>query len=96
MAENTEPTTGIAIPPVEAAEPVAVAGRAQVLQTPDITSAQLVGAIPILAKLLSAFGVYTLTASQTEALTLAVGGGAALFLADAVIRVGRSVNPNKG
>lgn len=67
-----------------------------VLSTPDITRAQLVGAVPVVAKLLAAFGIYTLTADQTEALTLAVGGGAALFVADAVIRVGRSLNQQKG
>jgi len=57
---------------------------------PDITKAQLVGSVPIVAKLLTAFGVYTLTADQQEALTLALGGGAALFVADAVIRFGRA------
>lgn len=66
------------------------------LSTPDITKAQLVGAVPVIAKLLSAFGVYTLTGAQQEALTLALGGGAALFAADAVIRLGRSLNKAKG
>lgn len=57
---------------------------------PDITKAQLVGSIPVVAKLLSAFGVYTLTGAQQEALTIAAGSGVALYLADAVIRFGRS------
>ena len=72
-----------------AAQEVQVPGPS--LATPDITRAQLVGAIPVIAKLLSAFGVYTLSGSQQEALTLAVGGGAALFVADAAIRFGRSL-----
>lgn len=96
MAEGTEPTDNIQIPDAAVAEPTAPNPLPQVLQTPDVTRAQLVGAVPIVAKLLAAFGIYTLTASQTEALTLAVGGGAALFVADAAIRVGRSLNPNKG
>jgi len=63
---------------------------APALNTPDITKAQLVGSIPMIAKLLSAFGVYTLTAGQQEALTIAAGSGVALWLADAVIRHGRA------
>ncbi len=91
--EPTEPTVNIAVPPPEAAIPVE---PTQVLSTPDITKAQMVGAVPVVAKLLSAFGVYTLTGAQQEALELALGGGVALFVADAAIRVGRSLNPNKG
>lgn len=91
--EPTEPTDSIAIP--EPAQAVAVE-PAQVLSTPDITKAQLVGSVPVIAKLLSAFGVYTLTGAQQEALTLALGGGAALFVADAAIRFGRSINKQKG
>lgn len=58
---------------------------------PDITKAQLIGAVPVVAKLLSAFGVYTLSGAQQEALTLALGSGAVLFIADAIIRHGRAV-----
>lgn len=62
---------------------------------PDITKAQLVGSVPVIAKLLSAFGVYTLSGAQQEALTLALGSGAVLFLADAIIRHGRAVGLGK-
>lgn len=91
--EPTESTAAIAVPePAEATE----VAPAQVLATPDVTKAQLIGSVPVIAKLLSAFGVYTLTGAQQEALTLALGGGAALFVADAVIRFGRSINKQKG
>ena len=87
---------GAAIPEPEAAQTIEPAETGQVLSTPDVTKAQLVGAVPIVAKCLSAFGVYTLTTDQQEALTLALGGGLALFAADAVIRFGRSLNRAKG
>lgn len=96
-ASNTGPgndaqlaTAGLAVPDPSAA--VAAQPAAAAAAKPDITKAQLVGAVPIVAKLLSAFGVYTLTGAQQEALTLALGGGAALFVADAVIRFGRNLN----
>lgn len=76
---------GVEVPDVVSAVPVGEAPA-----KPDITKAQLVGSVPVVAKLLSAFGVYTLTGAQQEALTLALGGGAALFVADAIIRFGRS------
>jgi len=75
---------GVEIPGTDAA-PVGEAPA-----KPDITKAQLVGSVPIVAKLLSAFGVYTLTGAQQEALTIAAGSGVVLYLADAVIRFGRS------
>lgn len=85
---------GVEIPGPEAAE-VAPDVTPQVLATPDITKAQMIGSIPVIAKLLAAFHVYTLSADQQEALTLAVGGGVALWAADAVIRFGRSINRQK-
>lgn len=87
MAAPTESTSTVAVPSPESAVPIEGAAA---LAKPDITKAQLIGSVPVVAKLLSAFGVYTLTGAQQEALTLALGGGAALFLADAVIRFGRS------
>src|ERR1700743_3534996 len=78
--------SGMAVPAVEAAVPAPTAPA-----KPDITKAQLVGSVPVIAKLGTAFGLFTLTGAQQEALTLAVGGGAALFIADAVIRFGRNL-----
>lgn len=75
-----DPASAVAAPPVAPAP-----------AKPDITKAQLVGSVPVIAKLLSAFGVYTLSGAQQEALTLALGGGVALFLADAAIRFGRNL-----
>lgn len=86
---------GVEIPAASAAVAVAPAPAPAPPAKPDITKAQLVGSIPVIAKLLSAFGVYTLSGAQQEALTLAVGGGAVLFVADAIIRHGRSVGFGK-
>jgi hypothetical protein len=86
---------GVEIPGADAAAEVSPDAPPQVLATPDITKAQMIGAVPVIAKLLAAFHVYTLSADQQEALTLAVGGGVALWAADAVIRFGRSVNKQK-
>lgn len=80
---------GVEIPAASAAVPVAPVALAPA--KPDITKAQMVGAVPVIAKLLSAFGVYTLSGAQQEALTLALGSGAVLFVADAIIRHGRAV-----
>lgn len=81
---------GVEIPDAEtatAAEPDVVATPPA---KPDITKAQLVGVVPIVANLLTAFHVFTVTAQQQHALELAIGGSIGLFLADAVIRFGRS------
>lgn len=69
----------------------AQAAEAPLPARPDITKAQLVGIVPVVAKLAVAFGLFTLTGAQEEALTLALGSGAALMLADAGIRFGRSL-----
>jgi hypothetical protein len=81
---------GLRMAPPGAAPTVEPDAAAAGLSTPDITRAQLVGAIPVVAKLGVAFGLFTLTAGQQEALTLALGSGAALMIADAVIRFGRA------
>lgn len=89
--EETE-TTAPPVPEIDAAQEVQ---PTQVLSTPDITKAQIVGAVPVIANLLAAFHVYTVTAQQQHALELAIGGSIGLFIADAVIRFGRSVNKAK-
>jgi hypothetical protein len=58
---------------------------------PDITPAQLVAGIPILATLLRAFGVYDLTIEQQNALEDTVTWAIALLGADAIIRFGRNL-----
>lgn len=63
-----------------------------VLKTPDITPAQIVGGIPIIGNLLNAFGVYTLTAAQTESLQETTLYAIGLLGADALIRFGRSIS----
>lgn len=77
---------GVAVPAATDALPVAPAPA-----KPDITKAQIVGAVPVVANLLAAFHVYTVTGAQEHALELALGGGVALFVADAIIRFGRSI-----
>lgn len=84
---------GVEIP--AAADAVAVAPSAPPPAKPDITKAQLVGSVPVIANLLAAFHVFTVTQQQQQALEVAVGGSAFLFIADAVIRAGRSIGFGK-
>jgi hypothetical protein len=58
---------------------------------PDITPAQIVGMIPLLAQFLHAFGVYSLSQAQQDSLTALTAGSIALFGADAIIRLGRNL-----
>lgn len=58
---------------------------------PDITPAQLVAGIPILATLLRAFGVYDLNKEEQDALSDATVWAMALLGADAAIRFGRNL-----
>lgn len=58
---------------------------------PDITPAQIVAGVPVLANLLAAFGVYSLSAGQQAALQDTLGWALALLGADALIRVGRNL-----
>ncbi len=60
------------------------------LSTPSLTPAQLLGLIPVLATLLTAFGVYDLSQEQTEALEKATIAVIGLFGADALIRHSRA------
>lgn len=58
---------------------------------PDITPAQMVGMIPLLAQFGHAFGLYTLSQPQQDSLNKLLLGGIALFGADALIRIGRNI-----
>lgn len=59
---------------------------------PDITPAQIIAGVPVVANLLAAFGVYTLSAGQQAALTDTLTWALALLGADALIRVGRNLS----
>lgn len=58
---------------------------------PDLTPAQIVGGVPVLANLLHAFGVFSLTVSQQDSLEQTITYGLALVAGDAVVRVGRNI-----
>jgi hypothetical protein len=58
---------------------------------PDITKAQIVGMIPLIAEFAHSFGIFTLSQPQQDSLTKLVTGGIALFGADAIIRFGRNL-----
>ena len=59
---------------------------------PDITPAQIIAGVPVVANLLAAFGVYSLSAGQQAALQDTLGWALALLGADALIRVGRNLS----
>ena len=59
---------------------------------PDITPAQIIAGVPVVANLLAAFGVYSLSAGQQAALTDTLTWALALLGADALIRVGRNLS----
>lgn len=65
------------------------------LKRPDITPAQIISGIPILAELLHAFGLYDLSVAQQESLGKVATWAFALLGADALIRVGRSLGIGK-
>jgi len=65
------------------------------LKTPDFTPAQLVAGVPIIANLLNAFGVYSLTVAQQGALEDTIKWSVALLGADALIRIGRAIGLGK-
>lgn len=58
---------------------------------PDITPAQIVGMIPLVAEAAHAFGVFDMSGAQQGSLSKLVIGAIALFGADAVIRFGRNL-----
>jgi hypothetical protein len=57
---------------------------------PDITPAQIVSGIPILAELLHTFGIYDLSQAQQDSLGKAATWALALIAGDTVLRVGRA------
>ena len=63
---------------------------------PDITPAQIIAGVPILASLLRAFGVYDLSKEEQDALSNATTWAMALIAGDAVIRFGRNLAANAG
>ena len=62
---------------------------------PDITPAQIIGGIPVVAEGLHTFGIYTLSAAQQASLTKAVAYGLALVVGDAAVRIGRNVKDGR-
>ena len=58
---------------------------------PDITPAQIVGLVPLLAEFGHSFGIFTLSAAQQASLSKLVIGAIGLFGADAIIRLGRNL-----
>jgi hypothetical protein len=62
---------------------------------PDLTPAQVVGLVPVLAALLAAFGVYDLSEDQQEALSDAITAALVLFGADAALRAARNHREGK-
>jgi len=58
-------------------------------QRPDLTPAQIVSGIPILAELLHSFGIYNLTQGQQDSLSKAATWALALIAGDTILRVGR-------
>jgi hypothetical protein len=80
----------MAVDPVAPVAPPVV-DPGPVLKRPDITPAQIVSGIPILADLLHTFGLYSLSAGQIDSLEKATVWALGLLGADAVIRFGRSL-----
>lgn len=81
----------LALEDAPAPAPVASGEVLPALKRPDITPAQIVAAIPVLAALLSSFGVFELSPAQSDALESAVTFAVALVGGDAIIRLGRSL-----
>lgn len=70
-----------ALPDTEVTEP----------RRPDITPAQIVGMIPLVAEFAHSWGIYSMSQPQQDSLSKLVLGGIALFGADAIIRLGRNL-----
>lgn len=60
-------------------------------QRPNITTAQIVGMIPLVAEFAHSFGIFSLSGPQQDSLSKLVTAGIALFGADAIIRLGRNL-----
>lgn len=65
--------------------------KVQSAERPNITPAQIVSGIPILAELAHSFGVFDLSAAQQDSLGKAVTWAMVLVGSDAVLRVGRNL-----
>ena len=59
------------------------------MSTPSITRAQVVATVKVAGALAAAFGLNLTGAQQAELISAATGLGAAIVLADAIIRKGR-------
>jgi hypothetical protein len=77
--------TTLAPPPAEVEPPTVVGGR-----RPDITVAQILSVIPVIAGLLAAFDVYEVNDEEAEALKFAILWGIALIFGDAGLRAARN------
>lgn len=62
---------------------------------PNITPAQVIAGVPVVAALLAAFGVYSPTPDQQDAVAGAIQWSFVLLGADAVIRIGRNAKDAK-
>lgn len=58
---------------------------------PDLTAAQIVAGIPVIANLLSAWGIFTPSAAQQITLRDAMLWGFGLIAGDALLRTGRNI-----
>jgi hypothetical protein len=59
---------------------------------PNVTTAQYIALVPVIATLLHAFGVFELSGAQQEALSEALKALVAIVGADAALRIGRNLS----
>lgn len=71
--------------------PLAVTSLAASPKRPDITPAQVVGLVPLLAEFMHSFGIFDLSQAQQDSLSKLIIGSIALFGSDAIIRFGRNL-----
>lgn len=95
-ASEPEPTSDERLASVlalegEAVTQVEIVPGASPVKRPDLTPAQLIAGVPVIANLLAAFGVYSLSDVQQAALTDTLQYALVLVGADAIIRVGRNI-----
>lgn len=91
MTDQTTPALDLSAEAAAAGPIDATVVLGAVAKRPDITPAQIIGMIPVIADLGHTFGVFTLSAAQQHSLTRAMLAGMALFGADAIIRLGRNL-----
>lgn len=90
MTDQTTPALDLSAE-AAAAGPIDATVVLGAAKRPDITPAQIIGIVPVIADLGHTFGVFTLSAAQQHSLTRAMLAGMALFGADAIIRLGRNL-----